>query len=209
MHGDEALLLAHGTASHPAQLLHVPTDAQQDAQVDAQGTDVGAGLAADPEHAQVALLVVLVQLGLVDGADAELALDGGDDGGPLEEGAAQGLEGAGDGLLAAGDGGVEAHDGDVLLAGALLGLDEAGGAVDADDQAAGNLRVEGAAVAGLLDAEHALDPGDDLMAGGVGRLVEVDDAGADVRFDVAVVGLATGGDGGVVCGADVDWWRSG
>ena len=71
---------------------------------------------------------------------------------------------------------MEAGDADVLLAGALLGLDEAGGAVDADDEVAGDFGVEGAAVAGLFDAEDALDPGDDLVGGRVGGLVEVEDA---------------------------------
>lgn len=47
---------------------------------------------------------------------------------------------------------MEADDADVLLSGALLRLDEAGGAVDADNQAARDLGVEGTAVARLFNA---------------------------------------------------------
>ena len=70
----------------PGSNLHVSSHAQQQAQVDTQGTDVGPGLAADPEYEQVALLVVLKHLALVDGAHAQLALDRGDDRRPLEQG---------------------------------------------------------------------------------------------------------------------------
>jgi len=69
---------------------------------------------------------------------------------------------------------VQAHDGHVLLASALLRLDQARRAVDANDKAAGDLRVERAAVARLLDAKDALDPRDNLVRRGVRRLVEVD-----------------------------------
>ena len=83
---------------------------------------------------------------------------------------------------------VQADDAHILLSGTLLGLDETGGAVDADDEAAGDLGVEGAAVAGFFDAEDAAEPCDDFMGGGVGRFVEVDDAGP--------VGELAGGGGG-------------
>ena len=65
--------------------LHVSPHAQQQAQVNTQGTDVGSRLASNPEHDQMALLVVLKHLALVDGANAQLALDRGDDGRPLEQ----------------------------------------------------------------------------------------------------------------------------
>ena len=54
---------------------------------------------------------------------------------------------------------------DVLFASALLGLDEPRGIVDADNKTTRDLRVQGARVACLLDIEHLLDPGDDLMRG--------------------------------------------
>lgn len=148
--GDELLGLVHGTGADTAQLLHVAADTEEETQVDAQGTDVGTGLAADPEDTQVAVVVELDELALVDGSDTELALDGGDQGRALEEGTGQGLEGAGELGLAAGELVVKADDGNVLLTGTLLGLDEAGGAVDADNQAAGNLGIEGTTVTSLF-----------------------------------------------------------
>jgi hypothetical protein len=47
---------------------------------------------------------------------------------------------------------VQANDADILLSGSLLGLDETGGAVNADNEAAGDLGVESAAVTSLLDS---------------------------------------------------------
>ena len=66
---------------------------------------------------------------------------------------------------------VQAEHTDVFLAGALLRLDQPGGALYAHDQTSRHLRVERAAVAGLLDTQDALDPRDDLVGGGVGWLV--------------------------------------
>jgi hypothetical protein len=130
----------------------VRADTEQKTQVHAKRTDVGSSLAADPEDTEVALIVEFVELGLVDGTDTELALDGGDQGWALEERAGEGLEGAGQLGLATGELVVETDDADVFLSGALLGLDEAGGAVDANNQAAGDFGVEGSAVASLLDS---------------------------------------------------------
>ena len=99
---------------------------------------------------------------------------------------------------------MEAGDADVLLAGALLRLDEARGAVDADDEVAGDLGVERAAVTGLLGAEDALDPGDHLVGGRVRRLVEVDDAVTEMLGEGALERRVAGGERGVVAGADVE-----
>jgi len=147
--------------------------------------------------------VILKELTFVDGPNAELAFDGGDQRRALEDGAGEGLEGACD-LGDVGNSRVQAGDADVFLAGTLLGLDEAGGAVDADDEVAGDLGIEGTGVAGLLDAEEALDPGDDLVRGGVSGLVEVEDAVFEVFREGAFEGGVAGGDGGVVAGADVE-----
>ena len=48
--------------------LHVRPHSQEQAQVDTHGPDVCPGLAGDPEHHQLPLLVVLQQLAVVDGA---------------------------------------------------------------------------------------------------------------------------------------------
>ena len=63
--------------------------AQEEAQVHAQGTYVGARLTGDPEHSQVAVCVVLYQPALVHSAHSQLALDSRDEWRPLEQGTLQ------------------------------------------------------------------------------------------------------------------------
>lgn len=94
--------------------------------------------------------IILKELTLVNGSNPELALDGGDERRALEYSAGEGFEGACD-FGDVGDGGVEAGDTDVLFSGTLLGLDEARGPVDANDEVAGDFWVEGTAVTGFLD----------------------------------------------------------
>lgn len=182
-------------------------DAEEQSEVDAEGPDIGTGLARDPEDAEVAVVVKLDELAVVNGADAELTLDGRDEGRALEQGAGQGLDRAAELLLRV-EGAVEAEDADVFLACALLTLDEAGGAVDADGEAAGDLGVEGARVTCLFAPEDAADPRDDLVRGGVRGLVEVDDAELDVRLEVALQRGRAGGDGRKVgtCGPGGSVW---
>lgn len=174
MQRDQVLVLVHSTRSHSSQLLHVRTDTEQQTQVHTERTNVSASLAADPEDTEVAVVVELDELGLVDGSDTQLALDGGDQGRALEERAGEQLKGAGELGLAARDLVVESYDSNVLLSGSLLGLDQARGAVDADDQTSCDFGIESTAVASLLDAEHALHPGDDFVGRGVRGLVELD-----------------------------------
>lgn len=71
---------------------------------------------------------------------------------------------------------VQTEDADVLLAGILLRLDQTSGALDANDQTAGDLGVQRSAVAGLVHTQDSLDPGNNFMGRGVGRLVQVDEA---------------------------------
>jgi hypothetical protein len=154
--GDQILGLVHGSTPHTAQLLHVCADTEQKTQMHAEGTDVGSSLAAHPEHAQLPLIVELVQLALVDGSDTELTLDSGNERRSLEQSTSEGLEGARKLRLAARKLVVHADDADVLLSGSLLGLHETGRAVDADDEATSDLGVEGAAVASLLDSIYQI-----------------------------------------------------
>lgn len=195
MKSDELLLLVHSTGADTTQLLHVGTDTEEKTQVHAERSDVGTSLAADPENTEVTVVVELNELALVDGTDTELTLDGGDQRGTLEEGTGEGLEGAGELGLAAGDLVMQTDNADILLSGTLLGLDEAGSTVNADDEATSNLRIKGTAVAGLLATkdgisncqwankvrrslnvpENSLDPSDDLVTGRVGGLVKVND----------------------------------
>ena len=76
----------------PAQLLHLSAAAEHESEVHAERPDVGAGLAGHPEDAQVAVGHVLDQLGLVDGAHAQLALHRGYQRRPLEQRALQPLQ---------------------------------------------------------------------------------------------------------------------
>lgn len=69
-------------------------------------------------------------------------------------------------------------DADVFLPGALLRFDQSGRTVDADDEAAGDFRVEGTGMTGLLDTEDPFEPGDDFMGRGIGGFVQVDNAGS-------------------------------
>lgn len=167
MQRDQVLVLVHSTRPHSSQLLHVRANTEQQTQVHTEGSNVRAGLAADPEDTEVAVVVKLDKLGLVDGSDTELTLDGGDQRRALEEGAGEKLKGAGELGLAAGNLVVESYDGAILLSGTLLGLDKARGAVDTDDETSCDFGVEGTAMAGLLDAQHALHPSDDFVGGGV------------------------------------------
>eukprot|EP00964_Phaeocystis_antarctica_P140471 scaffold105341_cov63-Phaeocystis_antarctica.AAC.1 len=202
VHRHEVLLLAQDATARAAELLHVPAHAEHQPEVHAQRTDVRARLAAHAEDAEVPLLVVLDQLALVDGAHAQLALDRGDERRPLEEGAGQLVQGSSQRALAV-DGVVQPHDGDVLLARTLLRLDEARGAVDAHDEAAGDLGVERAGVARLLHAQHPADPRDHLVRGGVGWLVEVAHAVLEVLVQRPLERRVAVGDGRVVAGAHV------
>jgi hypothetical protein len=150
--GDQVLGLVHGSTPHTAQLLHVRTHTKQETEMHAQSTDVGTSFAADPEHAQLPLIVELIELALVNCSDTELTLDGRNERWPLEEGAGEGLKGACKLCLAAGQLVVHANNTHVLLSGSLLRLDETGRAVNADDEAASDLGVKSTAVASLLDS---------------------------------------------------------
>lgn len=98
---------------------------------------------------------------------------------------------------------VEAGDADVLLTGALLRLDEASCALDADDQRARDLGVEGAAVASLFHLKNAADPGDHLVGGGVRGLIKIDDTIANVVIERALQGRVAIGQRSVVASAHV------
>lgn len=148
---DKVLGFVHGSTPHTAQLLHVGTDAEQKTQVHAESTDVGSGLAAHPEHAELPLIVKLVQLALVDGSNTELTLDSRNERRSLEKSSGEGLKSTRKLRLATRKLVVQADDAHILLSGTLLGLDETGGAVDADNETASDLGVKGTTVTSLLN----------------------------------------------------------
>ena len=216
------LCLVHGAAAGAAQLLHVTSHTKDQANMNAEGSNIGAGLAGHPKDAEFALIIELEELDILDRADPQLSLDGRHNRRPLEHGAFDFLEGSAELVDAARKLVVKADDGDVLLASSLLGLDQARRLVNADDQAARDLGVECAAVAGLVDSgaratvshvddgprglrglledlpQDSLDPRHHLVARGIGGLVEVDDAILDVVGDrTHQRGTSRGGIGGV------------
>ena len=71
---------------------------------------------------------------------------------------------------------MELDDSNVLFTSRLLSLDQASRVVDANNETTSDLWVKSARMAGLVDLEDFLDPGDDLVGGRIGGLVQVDDA---------------------------------
>ena len=70
---------------------------------------------------------------------------------------------------------MELNNGDVFFTSRLLSLHKSGRVVEACDQATSDLWIEGTGVTSLVSLEDSLDPGNDLMGGWVGWLIEVDD----------------------------------
>ena len=66
--------------------------------------------------------------------------------------------------------------GNVLFTCRLLSFDEACCIINADDEATCDLGVQCARMSCLVDLKNLLDPGDDLVGGRIGGLVQVDDA---------------------------------
>jgi hypothetical protein len=114
VHRDNVVVLAHRSRTNTTKLLHVSSNSKKETKVHAEGTDVSSGLARDPEDTEVTVVVKLDELAVVDGTDAELTLDGGDERGTLEEGTGEGFDGAGELLLRL-EGTVKTEDADVLL----------------------------------------------------------------------------------------------
>ena len=73
----------------------------------------------------------------------------------MEECTSEGLDGAREGSGVR-ESRVEAEYSDVLLSSTLLRLDETGRAVDADNQASSNFRIERSTVTSLLNPEQTL-----------------------------------------------------
>lgn len=210
------------------------TNTQQKTQVHTQSSNVGTSLAAHPEDTQVAVIVKLNQLALVDGSDTELTLDGRNQRRALEQGASKGLEGTSELSLATRQLVVKADDGNILLSGSLLRLDQSSRSVDTDDQAARDLGIEGTTVTSLLNSapisllalrysvrraigipideetasrhepKNSLNPGHNLVTRRVRRLVQVDDTRADVGFEITLQGRRSIGNGGEVASSHKD-----
>jgi hypothetical protein len=92
----------------------------------------------------------------VNGSNTELALDGRNERWPLEKGTGEGLQGTCKLSFATWELVVKTNDTHVFLSSTLLGLDEAGCAIDADNKAASDLGVKSATVTGLLNPKSLL-----------------------------------------------------
>jgi len=150
------------------------TTSEEVTNMDTEGTNVSSSLTGDPEDSHVALFVVLNELGLIDSSDSELLLDSRDKRRSLEAGTLEGVDGLLE-LLDLVNALMELDNGDVLFTGRLLSLDESGGVVNANNEAASDLRIQSSGVTSLVNLQDFLDPGDDLVGGWVRGLVEVDD----------------------------------
>ena len=126
------------------------TNTEQKTQMDTKGSDVGSGFTADPEDTKVPLVVELVKLAFVNCPDTKLTLNSRDQWRPLEKSSSQCLESPLKLGLTTRDLIMEADNANVFFSGTLLGFHQASGTVNADNQATGDLGVEGSAVTSLL-----------------------------------------------------------
>ena len=79
------------------------------------------------------------------------------------------------------------EDADVLFTSTLLRLDKSCGSADADDETASDLGIESTRVTSLLDLENSLDPSDNFVRRRIRWLVNVQNTGLDVVFDVSLI----------------------
>ncbi len=121
------------------------TAAKNVADVNALSSDVGTGLARNPEDTHISLLVVVEELALIDGTNTELLLDGRDQRRSLEDGADQARESLLNCLNLL-DVLVKLEDSDVLLTSGLLSLNQTSSVVDAGNEATCDLGIEGTRV---------------------------------------------------------------
>lgn len=129
----------------------------------AKGSNVGSGLAGNPEDSQLAIIVELNQLTLVNCSDTKLSLHGRDEWGALEECTCERLQRACQLCSSTRELVVEPKDCNVFLSGTLLTLHQSRGTVNADDQAACDLWIEGTGVTGAVDTKDAFEPRDYLV----------------------------------------------
>ena len=76
MHCYHGLVFFESTTSNTPKFLHVRTTPKDVAQMDTEGSDVGASLALDPEDSHVSLLVVVEKLLLINSSHSQFLLYG-------------------------------------------------------------------------------------------------------------------------------------
>jgi hypothetical protein len=100
---------------------------------------------------------------------------------------------------------VQLHDCNVLFSSTLLSLDEASRVVDAGDKTTGDFWVEGTTVASLVDLEDLLDPRDNFVGAGVGRLIKIDNSVVFKNIDRTFSGRVAAREGCEMGGLDVQF----
>ena len=100
---------------------------------------------------------------------------------------------------------METSDAYILFSCSLLTFYQTSGTVDADDEIAGDLGVQGTGMTGLFDAQNTFDPGDYFVGRGVGGFVEVGYSVANILEEGAAEGGVSAGNWGVVAGSDVEF----
>jgi hypothetical protein len=104
-----------------------------------------------------------------------LALDGGNEGRTLKEGARERFDGAVqfEGFY---QGLVETNDSDVFLSRRLLGFDETRGAIQADDETSRDFGIERPGMSRLFHSQYPFDPRDDFVRRRIGGFVQINDS---------------------------------
>lgn len=132
VHGDEVIIFSHQTTSDSSEFFHVSSDSEKETHMNAECSDVGSGLAGDPEDSESLFLIVLEQLGVIDGSDSEFSLDGRDEGWFLEDGSEERFKGLSQLNLGL-DFSVQSDNTNVLFSGSLLTLNKSGSSVQTDN----------------------------------------------------------------------------
>src|SRR5579859_934080 len=74
MTSNDAIVFAHGTTSHPSQLLHMSTHPQQQSQMHTKRTNIRPSLTTHPKHSQPSLIIKFQQLTLMNSSNPQLSL---------------------------------------------------------------------------------------------------------------------------------------
>mmetsp|Transcript_98276 Transcript_98276/g.248059 ORF Transcript_98276/g.248059 Transcript_98276/m.248059 type:complete len:255 (+) Transcript_98276:523-1287(+) len=158
MHRRHVAVFIQDSGANSAELCHVGTDTQHQAEVNAHRPDVRAGLARHPIDASMPLLIVFDELCLINGAHTQLPLHSGDHWGTLEQSTIQRVKGLLNLWSSTRDCRVEPDDGHVLFARRLLRLYQTRSTVQANQEAARYLRIQSSRVTCFLALQDTLDP---------------------------------------------------
>mmetsp|Transcript_12712 Transcript_12712/g.32400 ORF Transcript_12712/g.32400 Transcript_12712/m.32400 type:complete len:232 (+) Transcript_12712:697-1392(+) len=169
-----------------------------------EGTDVGACLTVHPHDGEIALLVKLHQLGLVNCTHTQASFHRCNERRALEERTCQSLNCQLEFLLIL-HGFMKTKQSNILLACALLGFHQPSGTINAYNETTSHLRVKGTRMTGFLNTQNSLDPSHNLMRGRVGRFVEIDYAISDVVVEGSLEGCTAKGIWNIVASADVQF----